>query len=65
MIASEFLKLLSCPACKAGAPLSLDEKSGKLACSACGRRYPVRDGVPILLAQEAEIPEAEGGTRAR
>lgn len=50
----EFLKRLACPVCKS--PLAAEGE--KLACCKCGRRYPVRDGVPVLLADEAEMPES-------
>jgi uncharacterized protein YbaR (Trm112 family) len=41
------LRLLACPACHAGLTL-LDPET--VLCSACGRRYPIRDGLPVLLA---------------
>ncbi|MBI3549779.1 MAG: Trm112 family protein [Elusimicrobia bacterium] len=44
------LKILACPACKM--PLAFDEPASRLSCSACGRSYDVRDGIPILLVQE-------------
>lgn len=49
----EFLKRLACPVCKS----SLTVEGEKLACRQCGRRYPVRDGVPVLLTDEAEMPD--------
>ena len=29
----------------------------RLACTACGLHYPVRDGIPIMLPEEAYRPE--------
>ena len=49
----EFLKRLACPKCKT----ALSLKDAKLTCGTCGRRYPVRDGVPVLLVDEAEQPK--------
>jgi len=46
----EFLKHLACPQCKV--PLVQDGE--RLLCRQCGRRFPVRDGVPVLLIDEAE-----------
>jgi uncharacterized protein YbaR (Trm112 family) len=50
----EFLKRLACPVCK----VSLQTEGENLTCGKCGRRYPIRDGVPVLLADEAEKPES-------
>jgi uncharacterized protein YbaR (Trm112 family) len=49
----EFLKRLACPACK----VALKVDDDRLVCERCGRRYPVRDGVPVLLLDEAETTE--------
>ncbi|MCX6340003.1 MAG: Trm112 family protein [Candidatus Aureabacteria bacterium] len=55
MIDKELLDILACPACKADVKLE-DEK---IVCTQCGRRYPIRDGIPIMLIDEAEVPEAK------
>lgn len=44
------LELLRCPACHAELEPPAHEE---LACRGCARVYPVRDGVPILLVDEA------------
>ena len=49
---SELLPLLACPS-DDHAPLRLDEEAGELACTACDRSYPIRDGIPVLLLDEA------------
>jgi uncharacterized protein len=52
MIDEELLKILACPACHA----AVHEEGDRLVCAGCGRRYPVRDGIPIMLLEEAENP---------
>ena len=52
MIDPQFLSLLACPACKAKVTLDGD----RLVCAQCGRRYPIRDGIPVMLVDEAETP---------
>lgn len=52
MIDPELLKLLACPVCKT--PVEL--RGDRLVCVRCGRRYPVRDGIPVMLVEEAEPP---------
>lgn len=47
--------ILVCPVDKAD--LTEDEAASRLVCAQCGRRYPVRDGIPIML-----IDQAEGGS---
>lgn len=54
MIDKEFLEILACPACKG--EVRLDEGSTKIVCQACGLRYPIRDGIPVMLVDEAEAP---------
>lgn len=55
LIAPELLLIMQCPAC-AGA-LSERREPPALMCGSCGRAYPVRDGVPIMLIDEAESPD--------
>jgi uncharacterized protein YbaR (Trm112 family) len=51
-ITPELLELLACPVDHGG----LREASSQLVCTACGRRYPIRDGIPVMLVDEAEPP---------
>ncbi len=44
--------ILVCPA-DHGA-LTEEPDASRLVCSTCGRRYPVRDGVPVMLIEQAE-----------
>lgn len=50
MIDKELLEILACPACKGDVDLEED----KIVCAQCGLKYPVRDGIPIMLVDEAE-----------
>lgn len=50
------LEILACPACKSEVVL----KGEKLVCVECRRAYPIRDGIPIMLIEEAVIEEEEG-----
>jgi uncharacterized protein YbaR (Trm112 family) len=45
------LEVLACPAPDHG-PLTFDAQAQTLTCTACGRVYPVRDGLPVLLLDE-------------
>jgi len=55
MIDKELLDILACPACKGD--IVYDQENEKLICQECGRRYPIRDGIPVMLIDEAELPE--------
>ncbi|NQS99924.1 MAG: Trm112 family protein [Candidatus Omnitrophica bacterium] len=46
----ELLKILACPACQGDVEL----KENKVICNKCERKYPIREGIPIMLIEEAE-----------
>jgi len=50
LIRTELLEILACPACKARVRLEDEE----LICEGCGRRYPIEDGIPIMLIEAAQ-----------
>jgi hypothetical protein len=49
---------LVCPACRAR--LTLDRSGQSVGCTGCGRVFPVRDGIPVLLLTEAALPRGAG-----
>ena len=56
-LAPELLEILVCPLTKTR--LRYDEAAQELVSDAAGLAYPIRDGVPIMLVEEArEIPGA-------
>lgn len=53
------LDILACPACHG--KLRADEQASELVCTGeCGRAYPVRDDIPVLLIDEARAPAGTG-----
>lgn len=48
-----FLKLLVCP--KSHGPLRYDDRAKELISESAGLAYPIREGIPILLIEEARI----------
>ena len=51
MLDKKLLSILVCPVSKA--PLEYDEAREELICKASGLAYPVRDGIPVMLEEEA------------
>lgn len=55
----QLLEILACPA-PHHAPLRPgshdDPQADALTCTACGRTFPVTDGIPVLLLSEATPP---------
>ena len=47
----KLLEILVCPVTKQ--PLRYEEKEQELVSEAAGLAYPIRDGIPIMLADEA------------
>ncbi|MGY1857890.1 Trm112 family protein [Modestobacter sp. SYSU DS0290] len=46
------LEILACPDTH-HSPLTLDVAAAELVCPTCSRAFPVRDGIPVLLLDEA------------
>lgn len=55
MVKKELLDILVCPACRAKVLLEQD----MLSCGNCGRRYPIRDDIPIMLIEEGDKHRVE------
>lgn len=47
----ELLDILACPKCKGD--LDYREPENRLICTACKLAYPVREGIPVMLIDEA------------
>ena len=48
----ELLAILACPDTHHTA-LTVDAEASELVCPTCSRAFPVRDGIPVLLLDEA------------
>ena len=57
MMLKKLLDILVCPVPECRKPLTLAADEQALKCTGCGRVYPVRDGIPILLIEQAEMPQ--------
>jgi uncharacterized protein YbaR (Trm112 family) len=51
VISPELLEILACPKCKQKVHLVDDDTA--LVCDACRLRYPIVDGIPVMLIEEA------------
>jgi hypothetical protein len=52
----ELLDILVCPNDRG--EIEYHEAEQVIVCLKCGYRYPVRDGIPVMLIDEAEKPPA-------
>lgn len=53
----KLLDILACPICKG--PLVLSDDKSELWCRADGLAYPVREGIPVMLENEARALDAD------
>ena len=53
MISQDLLDILVCPVGKS--ELRLEDDA--LVCTSCGAKYRIEDDIPIMLVEEAELPE--------
>lgn len=51
-IDKDLLDILACPACRG----DVRQEKDTILCVLCGRRYPIRDGIPVMLVDESEPP---------
>lgn len=53
-VPEDLIRILRCPKCRQPVVSAGD----RLVCSgpACGLRYPVREGIPVMLVEEADPP---------
>ncbi len=54
MISPELLEILRCPMDPSNTRLTLE--GDRLICQRCGLRFPIKDGFPVLIVEEAELP---------
>lgn len=59
---NRLLQILVCPACKG--PLRYDRDRQELVCMAEGLAYPIRDGVPVMLPEEAREIDTQATRQA-
>lgn len=52
----KLLDILACPVCKSS--LSYEPDNQELLCSPCKLAYPVKDGIPVMLEDEARMINA-------
>ncbi|GAB4280988.1 MAG: Trm112 family protein [Candidatus Rifleibacteriota bacterium] len=52
-IKKELLEILACPACHG--KIVHDEEKDRLDCQNCKRSYPIKDDIPVMLVEEAEL----------
>jgi len=50
MIDTALLTILACPACQGDVKF----ENNRIVCLKCSRKYPVKDGIPVMLVDEAE-----------
>ena len=57
-VPKELLEILACPLCREEVKPTSDDTG--LKCVKCGRIYPVKDDIPIMLVDEAILaPDTE------
>jgi len=56
-LSKELKEILACPVCLV--PVTAIGGDTELECRACGRRYPVREGFPVMIPEEATPPTRE------
>jgi uncharacterized protein YbaR (Trm112 family) len=54
MISPELMEILRCPNDPSNTRLT--EEEGGLVCQRCRIKFPIKEGIPCLIVEEAELP---------
>lgn len=52
LVPPDLLAIMQCPAC--AGELTERREPPALVCAGCGRAFPIREGIPVMLVEEAE-----------
>ena len=63
MLSPDLLNILVCPVCNG--ELREEADLPALCCLACGLAYPFREGIPVMLADQAHNIKSKGAGRQR
>jgi uncharacterized protein len=62
-IAQQLLDILRCPLDPAHTT-RLEEENDGLVCQRCRLRFPIKEGIPCMLVEEAELPAGTSNLQA-
>ena len=62
-IAQQLLDILRCPL-DPGHTARLDDEADGLVCQRCRLRFPIKEGIPCMLVEEAELPAGSSSLQA-
>jgi uncharacterized protein YbaR (Trm112 family) len=57
MLPADFLDMLRCPMDPARQARLTQPDDTHLLCERCALRFPIKDGFPVLVVEEAELPQ--------
>jgi uncharacterized protein YbaR (Trm112 family) len=57
MLPADFLEILRCPMDPKREATLTQPDDLHLVCSRCALRFPIKDGFPVLVVEEAELPQ--------
>jgi uncharacterized protein YbaR (Trm112 family) len=62
-ISKELLDILRCPL-DPGHTTRLDQEADGLVCQRCRLKFPIKDGIPCMLIEEAQLPPGAASLQA-